>query len=49
MPSFQCIVVVYTEDLSLQRKMTWTTIRHNLPVYDIKFGKEQILFFYISK
>ena len=35
MPSFQCIVVVYTEDLSMERKMTWIPIRHNLPVYEI--------------
>ena len=35
MPSFQCIVVVYTEDLLLERKMTWTPIRHNLPVDEI--------------
>ena len=44
MPSFQCIVVVYTEDLSMERKMAWTLIRHNLPVYDINLEKNQDYF-----
>ena len=40
MPSFQCIVVVYTIDLSLQRKMTYITVRHNLPVLMLEKDKE---------
>ena len=44
MPSFQCIVVVYTEDLSMERKMTSTPIRHNLPVYEIHIEKDKEYF-----
>ena len=43
-PLFQCIIVVYTErfQLALQYKMTYITVRQNLPVYNIKLeeGKE---------
>ena len=44
MPSFQCIVVVYTEDLSMERKMTWKPIRHTLPIYGINLEKDKDFF-----
>ena len=40
MPSFQCIVVLYTEDLSMERKMTYITVRHNLSVLKLEKDKE---------
>ena len=44
MPSFQCIVVVFTEDLSLQRKMSFNEVKRNLPVYAINLEKDKDFF-----
>ena len=44
MPSFQCIIVVYTEDLSLQRKMSFNEVKRNLPVYAINLEKDKYFF-----
>ena len=44
MPSFQCIVVVYTESFLLKRKMRYIAIRHHLPVYDINLEKHKKIF-----
>ena len=40
-PSFQCIVVVYTKKFPLGPKINFTTIRHNLPAYHIKLEKDK--------
>ena len=40
-PSFQCIAVVYTENVSLEDEMNFTEVRHNLPVYNIKLEKDK--------
>ena len=44
MPSFQCIVVVYTEDLSMERKMSFNEVKSNLPVYAINLEKDKEYF-----
>ena len=41
MPSFQCIVVIYTESFLLNYNMNYIAVGHNLPVYDINFEKDK--------
>ena len=41
LPSFQCIIVIYTKTGLMGRKFTYIPVRHNLPIYRIKLEKDK--------